>query len=212
MIKAGAAAIHIEDQVGAKRCGHRPGKEIVLSREMADRIKAAADAKTDQDFFASASVRAMMTKSGSVRASTAALMRSPISSANHLLARAVAAALGADLVLDVHGGGAGLDQRARGARHVEGARAEAGVDVDQQRQVADVGDAADVDEHVVQVGDAEVRHAERAGGDAAAGKVDRAVADALRHQRVVGVDRADDLERLFVRGLPEARARAGSSG
>jgi methylisocitrate lyase len=51
LIKAGAAACHIEDQVGAKRCGHRPGKEIVPIEEMADRVKAAADAKTDQDFF-----------------------------------------------------------------------------------------------------------------------------------------------------------------
>ncbi|MGY4533873.1 methylisocitrate lyase [Pseudomonas sp. TE3786] len=51
LIKAGAAAAHIEDQVGAKRCGHRPGKEIVSTEEMADRVKAAADAKTDADFF-----------------------------------------------------------------------------------------------------------------------------------------------------------------
>jgi methylisocitrate lyase len=51
LIKAGAAACHIEDQVGAKRCGHRPGKEIVSADEMADRVKAAADAKTDADFF-----------------------------------------------------------------------------------------------------------------------------------------------------------------
>ncbi len=51
LIKAGAAACHIEDQVGAKRCGHRPGKEIVTAGEMADRVKAAADAKTDADFF-----------------------------------------------------------------------------------------------------------------------------------------------------------------
>jgi methylisocitrate lyase len=51
LIKAGAAACHIEDQVGAKRCGHRPGKEIVSQSEMADRVKAAADAKTDADFF-----------------------------------------------------------------------------------------------------------------------------------------------------------------
>src|SRR5690606_2083998 len=48
--KAGAAAIHIEDQVGAKRCGHRPNKEIVSQQEMVDRIKAAADARTDPDF------------------------------------------------------------------------------------------------------------------------------------------------------------------
>ncbi|HBN54012.1 methylisocitrate lyase [Stenotrophomonas sp. MYb238] len=51
LIKAGAAACHIEDQVGAKRCGHRPNKEIVSKAEMVDRVKAAADAKTDPDFF-----------------------------------------------------------------------------------------------------------------------------------------------------------------
>ena len=51
LIKAGAAACHIEDQVGAKRCGHRPGKEIVSADEMVDRVKAAADARTDADFF-----------------------------------------------------------------------------------------------------------------------------------------------------------------
>lgn len=50
MIKAGAAAVHIEDQVQAKRCGHRPNKAIVSLSEMADRIKAAVDAKTDPDF------------------------------------------------------------------------------------------------------------------------------------------------------------------
>jgi methylisocitrate lyase len=48
--KAGAAACHIEDQVGAKRCGHRPGKEIVSKGEMVDRVKAAADARIDDDF------------------------------------------------------------------------------------------------------------------------------------------------------------------
>src|SRR3990167_9478712 len=46
----GAAAIHIEDQVGAKRCGHRPNKEIVTQQEMVDRIKAAVDARTDDSF------------------------------------------------------------------------------------------------------------------------------------------------------------------
>jgi methylisocitrate lyase len=50
MIKAGAAAVHMEDQVGAKRCGHRPGKELVPADEMVDRIKAAVDAKTDASF------------------------------------------------------------------------------------------------------------------------------------------------------------------
>ncbi len=50
MIKAGVAAVHIEDQVGAKRCGHRPHKEIVSGQEMIDRIKAAVDARTDHHF------------------------------------------------------------------------------------------------------------------------------------------------------------------
>ncbi|MBB6329776.1 methylisocitrate lyase [Chryseobacterium sediminis] len=50
LIKAGASALHIEDQVGAKRCGHRPGKEVVTKEEMVDRLKAAADARTDENF------------------------------------------------------------------------------------------------------------------------------------------------------------------
>jgi methylisocitrate lyase len=48
MFKAGAAAVHIEDQVSAKRCGHRPGKELVAAEEMVDRIKAAVDARSDE--------------------------------------------------------------------------------------------------------------------------------------------------------------------
>lgn len=51
MEKAGAAAVHLEDQVSQKRCGHRPNKEIVSTAEMVDRIKAAVDARTDKDFF-----------------------------------------------------------------------------------------------------------------------------------------------------------------
>jgi methylisocitrate lyase len=50
MIKAGAGAVHMEDQVGAKRCGHRPGKEVVSKEEMVDRVKAAVDARTDPGF------------------------------------------------------------------------------------------------------------------------------------------------------------------
>lgn len=50
MIRAGAGAVHIEDQVQNKRCGHRPNKAIVSQEEMVDRIKAAVDAKTDDDF------------------------------------------------------------------------------------------------------------------------------------------------------------------
>ena len=50
MEKAGAAAVHIEDQVAQKRCGHRPNKAIVSKEEMVDRVKAAVDARTDDDF------------------------------------------------------------------------------------------------------------------------------------------------------------------
>ena len=51
MERAGVAAVHIEDQVAQKRCGHRPNKEIVSTEEMVDRIKAAVDARDNQDFF-----------------------------------------------------------------------------------------------------------------------------------------------------------------
>jgi methylisocitrate lyase len=50
MIRADVAAVHMEDQVSSKRCGHRPGKEVVTKQEMVDRIKAAVDARTDDDF------------------------------------------------------------------------------------------------------------------------------------------------------------------
>ena len=59
LIKFGAAAMHIEDQVGAKRCGHRPGKEVVPSVEMVDRVKAAVDARTDPDFVVMARTDAL---------------------------------------------------------------------------------------------------------------------------------------------------------
>lgn len=59
ILKAGAAAMHIEDQVGAKRCGHRPGKEIVSQQEMCDRIKAAVDARTDEQFVVMARTDAL---------------------------------------------------------------------------------------------------------------------------------------------------------
>ncbi len=59
LIRAGAAALHIEDQAGAKRCGHRPGKEVVSRDEMADRIKAAVDARTDEHFVIGARTDAL---------------------------------------------------------------------------------------------------------------------------------------------------------
>ncbi len=59
LIKAGAAGMHIEDQVGAKRCGHRPNKEIVSKQEMVDRIKAAVDARNDENFVVMARTDAL---------------------------------------------------------------------------------------------------------------------------------------------------------
>ena len=59
LIKFGAGAMHIEDQVGAKRCGHRPGKELVSKQEMVDRIKASVDARTDRDFVVMARTDAL---------------------------------------------------------------------------------------------------------------------------------------------------------
>jgi len=59
LIKFGAAAMHMEDQVGAKRCGHRPNKELVSQQEMVDRVKAAADAKTDSRFVVMARTDAL---------------------------------------------------------------------------------------------------------------------------------------------------------
>jgi methylisocitrate lyase len=59
LIKAGAAAMHVEDQVGAKRCGHRPGKELVSTQEMCDRIKSAVDARTDASFVVMARTDAL---------------------------------------------------------------------------------------------------------------------------------------------------------
>ncbi|MEM8548991.1 MAG: methylisocitrate lyase [Pseudomonadota bacterium] len=59
MIRVGVAAVHLEDQVGQKRCGHRPNKELVSQAEMVDRIKAAVDAKTDPDFVVMARTDAL---------------------------------------------------------------------------------------------------------------------------------------------------------
>ena len=62
MIAAGAAGAHIEDQVAQKRCGHRPGKEVVSPEEMVDRVKAAVDAKTDPDFVLMARTDALQSE------------------------------------------------------------------------------------------------------------------------------------------------------
>jgi len=59
LTNSGAAGLHLEDQVAQKRCGHRPNKEIVTCKEMVDRLKAAVDAKTDQDFVVMARTDAL---------------------------------------------------------------------------------------------------------------------------------------------------------
>jgi methylisocitrate lyase len=62
MVRAGVAAVHMEDQIGAKRCGHRSGKEVVPAGEMVDRIKAVVDARTDPDFVLMARTDALATE------------------------------------------------------------------------------------------------------------------------------------------------------
>ena len=101
------------------------------------------------------------------------------------------------LVFDVHRGGAELDQRFHGARDVECARPETGIDIDQQRQRADVGDAAHIGQHVVEIADAEIGQAQRAGGNTTTRQIDGFEADAFRHAGVIGVDGARDLQRFF---------------
>ena len=115
---------------------------------------------------------------------------------HQLLARAMAAALGADLVLDVHPGGTRLDHRGDGARDAEGG-APAGIDVDQHRQGGGVGDAPDIGEDIVHGADGEVGQAEGIGCNAAAGDVERLEAGRLGHARGIGIDGADHLQRPF---------------
>jgi hypothetical protein len=118
----------------------------------------------------------------------------------------VATALARDLVFHVHRGDVGADHVADRARDVERA-APAGIDVDQQRQAADFGDALRVGDDVVHRRNAEVRHAQRVRGHAAAGQVDGLEAAALGHAGGVGGDRADDLQRRFLLdGLAEQQA------
>ncbi len=150
----------------------------------------------------------MMTNAGSVRASTAALTRSTISSfgTTSLPGRwpqrlaptwsSICTAAAPALIIE------------RIVRAMLNAPPQPVSMSTSSGSVVDVGDAAHVDEHVVQRADAEVGHAERVGGDAAAGQVERAEAGALGHARRVGVDRADDLQRtLGGDGGAELRAR-----
>src|SRR5690606_20460277 len=113
------------------------------------------------------------------------------------LAGTVAATFCADLVFDVAGGRAKLDQAFYGAPDIEGGRSETRVDVDQQGYVAHIGDAPYVGQHIIQRVDAQVGQAQRAGSDSATGKVDGPIAGALGQQSVIGVDGANDLQWLF---------------
>src|SRR3546814_9482819 len=103
---------------------------------------------------------------------------SDLLSADDFFAGPVAAALGADLVFDVAGGRTELDQAFHGTRDVERRGAEAGIDVDDQRHIADVGDAAYIGKHVVQRIDTQVGQTQRAGRYATARQVDGAVSGA----------------------------------
>ncbi len=79
---------------------------------------------------------------------------------NDFLVGTVPTTLGADLILDVNRRRPGLDHRAHGPRHVESRRTETGIDVHQQRQIADVGDAPHIDQHVFKASDSQVRNAQ----------------------------------------------------
>jgi hypothetical protein len=122
----------------------------------------------------------------------------------------VAAALGLHLVLDVQACGAGLGEGSHRAGNVEGA-APAGVDVDHQRNLHGIGDAACVDQHVFHGADAQVRNAQRVGGHAAARQVDGLEAGLLGHLGGVGGDGAHHLQRLGL-GHRLAELGAGAGG
>ena len=109
----------------------------------------------------------------------------------------MAATLGADLIFDMNRCCAELDHRLDCTRHVERGRAETGIHVHQQRQVADIGDTTYVGQHVIQASDAQVRQAERTCCHAATRKIDGFETGALGQQCVVGIDRAYHLQWMF---------------
>ena len=80
----------------------------------------------------------------------------------------MAAALGADLIFDVQSSGAEFDQRFHRARHIEGRCAETGIGIHQQRQIADIGDAPHIGQHIVQIGNTQIGQTERTCGYTAA--------------------------------------------
>ncbi len=109
----------------------------------------------------------------------------------------MAAALGADLIFDMQRRRPGLAHRSHRAGDVERRSAETAVDIHQQRQRANVGDAPNVGQHIVQGRNAQIRQPQRTGRHAAAGKVDGLEPGPLGQQRMVGVDRAGDLQGFF---------------
>ncbi len=109
----------------------------------------------------------------------------------------MAAALGADLIFDMQRRRPGLAHRSHRAGDVERRSAETAVHIHQQRQRANVGDAANVGQHIVQGRNAQIRQPQRTGRHAAAGKVDGLESGPLGQQRMVGVDRAGDLQGFF---------------
>ena len=100
-------------------------------------------------------------------------------------------------LFDVGSSSAGLDQALDGTLDIERARTKAGVDVDQQRQVADIRDAAHIDQYVFQSIDTQIRQTQRTGGDTTARQVESLEAGALGQQGVVGVDGTNNLQRTF---------------
>ena len=112
------------------------------------------------------------------------------------------------LVLQMNGGGAGLVHVADGTGDVEGA-APTGVDVDQHRQIGDVGDAAQIGEHIFHSCDTEIGNTAGAGSHTAAGDVEGAVAGGLGEAGVIGVDGAHALQRLL---LLDGGAETGAGG
>ena len=186
-IKAGAAGFHIEDQVQSKRCGHRPGKEVVAKDEMVDRIKACVDARTDAGFVIMARSDALASHGfdemldrlvACVAAGADAVFPEAIT--DLAMYRKVKEAVKVPVLANITEfgktplytreelGGAGLGERLHRARDVE-STAPARIGVDQQGQRAGLGDAPDIDEHVVHRTDAEIRQAERVRRDATTG-------------------------------------------
>src|SRR6202034_3127360 len=125
------------------------------------------------------------------------------------LARTMAATLRLDLILDVQAACAELGERPHGARNVE-CPAPAGVRVHQQRQRTDIGNAANVDEHIVHGADPEIRDPQGIGRDTAAGEIEGPEAAGGRHARGVCVDGADHLQGVLS-GDRGAEARTGGT-